>query len=255
MGFVIVIPARYDSTRLPGKPLREIAGKPMIQHVYERASDSGADAVYIATDDARIVDAARTFTDRVYLTDAGHQSGTDRTEEVVTRLALPDDTVVVNVQGDEPMIPPALIDQVAQDLVAHPEAGMSSLYEPLKDLEELRNPNIVKVVVDEQGYALYFSRSPLPWQDALQDDETGTTVAARRHIGIYAYRTSVLHQFVAWQQTGLERSERLEQLRALGQGVRIHMTACQVPAPAGVDTIEDLQRAEQALSRPAGEVQ
>jgi len=260
MGFVVVIPARYASTRLPGKPLREIAGKPMIQHVFERASKSGADAVYIATDSEQIAEAARRFTDRVCMTDDRHQSGTDRTEEVVRQLALTDDSVVVNVQGDEPLIPPELIDQVAEDLLAHPDAGMSSLYEPIDSIAQLLNRNIVKVVTDEQGYALYFSRSPLPWQEALVATEPVAETArpattARRHIGLYGYRVATLHQFVAWPQTDLERSERLEQLRALGHGVRIHMSAAVVPAPGGVDTAEDLERASRELSKDKQEVE
>lgn len=243
MSFTVIIPARYASTRLPGKPLLDIAGRPMIRHVYDQALRSGAEAVYIATDDQRVADVARTFTDRVVMTGAEHQSGTDRVEEVSRLIGLQDQAIVVNVQGDEPLIDPQLIDQVAEDLAAHTDAGISSLYEPLAENESADDPHLVKVVTDTAGYALYFSRSPVPWQRAGGE----TPVLCQRHIGIYAYRVSTLRRFVQWPPGLLEKAERLEQLRALANGVRIHMSAARVPSSGGVDTEADLRRVRSLL--------
>ena len=241
MSFIVVIPARYASSRLPGKPLLDIAGKPMLQHVYERALASAASAVHIATDDERVRDLALGFTDNVVMTSSEHQSGTDRIQEVATRLGLGSDEIVVNVQGDEPLIPPRAIDQVAHNLQQHPQAGIASLYESILEQEELLNPNAVKVVTDESGYALYFSRSPLPWPGAAEPSaSTSAVVLGKRHIGIYAYRVSTLNSFVSWAPTELERRERLEQLRAMCHGIRIHMDAAQERMPGGVDTEADL---------------
>lgn len=245
MDFVVVIPARFASTRLPGKPLLDIAGKPMIQHVYERACDSQASAVYVATDDQRIADAVQTFGGECLMTRDDHQSGTDRIQEVAKQLALPDDKIVVNVQGDEPLIPPATIRQVAAALEAHPEAGISSLYHNIHDETEWRNPNAVKVVVDADGFAMYFSRSPIPWQ---ADAGQGTHLLAKRHVGIYGYRVSTLNAFVRWVPSELERSERLEQLRAMYHGVRIIMSEAEEALPAGVDTPEDLESIRRFLT-------
>jgi 3-deoxy-manno-octulosonate cytidylyltransferase (CMP-KDO synthetase) len=253
MSFVVVIPARYASTRLPGKPLRMIGDWPMIRHVYERARQSRAEAVYIATDSPEIMQAAATFTGNVILTGDHHQSGTDRIQEVVTKLALDEHSIVVNVQGDEPLIPPALIDQVADDLMAHTDAGISSLYEPIDDPLSLHNPNVVKVVTDAKGYALYFSRSPLPWHDPQAGATGEAKVSALRHIGIYAYRVATLNAFVAWSPSLLERTERLEQLRALHNGVKIHMLSANVAAPGGVDTEEDLARILEHLQRQSSQ--
>lgn len=244
MSYVVIIPARYSSNRLPGKPLLDIAGKTMLQRVHEQASRSGASAVHVATDDTRIAETARGFGASVCMTGASHQSGTDRIEEATRQLALPDDSVVVNVQGDEPMIPPGLIDRVAKDLMQHPDAGISSFYETLDSMIEAQNPNIVKVVMDAQGYALYFSRSLLPWRDS----ETELLQApVYRHVGIYAYRVGTLKRFVEWPQSTLERSERLEQLRAMSNGVRIHMLETSEEVPGGIDTMEDLERLRQQL--------
>ncbi|MEX2334800.1 MAG: 3-deoxy-manno-octulosonate cytidylyltransferase, partial [Pseudohongiella sp.] len=239
MSFIVVIPARFASTRLPGKPLLDIAGKPMIRHVYERACESGASAVYVATDDARIASAAREFGAEVVMTREDHQSGTDRIQEVAQTLALPDDAIVVNVQGDEPLIPPATINQVAANLEQHASAGISSLYHAIHDGTELMNPSAVKVVTDADGFALYFSRSPLPWQGATPGANAGD-VHVKRHIGIYAYRVKTLNRFVSWPRSLLEISERLEQLRAMHHGVRIIMDEACEHVPAGVDTPEDL---------------
>ncbi len=243
MSFIVVIPARHASTRLPGKPLLDIAGKPMIRHVYERVCESGAAAVYIATDDQRIADAAGDFGADVIMTRADHQSGTDRIQEVAQALALPESAIVVNVQGDEPLIPPAAINQVASNLEQHADAGISSLYHAISSGTELINPSAVKVVTDAEGYALYFSRSPLPWQDSAQSDVHG-----KRHIGIYAYRVATLNRFVSWPRSLLEVSERLEQLRAMHHGVRIIMDEACEHVPPGVDTPEDLAAVRAFLS-------
>ena len=246
MSFTVVIPARYASTRLPGKPLLDIAGKPMLQHVYERALLSEASAVYIATDDERIYNAALSFTNNVCMTSDQHQSGTDRIQEVAAQLSLAQDEVVVNVQGDEPLIPPSAINQVAKSLVDHPEAGIASLYEAIKQETEFTNPNIVKVVTDNAGFALYFSRAAIPF--CRDGSSAQDTVFGKRHIGIYAYRVATLNDYVTWQQAALEISERLEQLRAMSHGVRIHMQEAKEPMPAGVDTAEDLEAVRRFLS-------
>lgn len=251
IAFTVVIPARYASSRLPGKPLQDIAGKPMVQHVWEQAKKSAASRVVIATDDARIVEACQAFGAEVLLTDPGHNSGTDRLAEVATQLQLAPDAIVVNVQGDEPLIPPAIIDQVAANLAAHPEAGIATLAEPIDSIETLFNPNAVKVSSDINGLALTFSRAPLPWaRDALarSRDELPAGVPYRRHIGIYAYRAGFLHDFVAWGPCLLEDTECLEQLRALWHGVRIHVADALQSPPAGVDTPEDLERVRRLLA-------
>lgn len=248
--FTVVIPARFASTRLPGKPLQDIAGKPMVQHVWQQACQSSAQRVVVATDDERILEACRGFGAEALLTRVDHNSGTDRLAEVATALGLAADAIVVNVQGDEPMIPPAIIDQVAANLAAHPQAAIATLAEPIEEAAALFNPNVVKVVSDRDGLALTFSRAPLPWardafaasQEALPDG-----VPYRRHIGIYAYRTQFLHDFVAWGPCWLEDSECLEQLRALWHGVRIHVADALQAPPAGVDTPQDLERVRRLL--------
>lgn len=248
--FTVVIPARFASSRLPGKPLQEIAGKPMIQHVWEQACKSSAQRVVVATDDARIVEACRAFGAEVQLTRAEHNSGTDRLAEVATALGLAADAIVVNVQGDEPMIPPAIIDQVAANLAAHSEAAIATLAEPIEEAAALFNPNVVKVSTDLNGLALTFSRAPLPWaRDAFAGnrEQLPHGVPYRRHIGIYAYRTQFLHDFVAWGPCWLEDAECLEQLRALWHGVRIHVADALQAPPAGVDTAEDLERVRRLL--------
>ncbi len=251
MSFYVVIPARYASSRLPAKPLKDIAGKPMIQHVYERACESDAQEVIIATDDARIEQAANAFGARVCMTSPDLPSGTDRLQSVATQLALPDEAIVVNVQGDEPLIPPEVINQVAGNLAADSKASVATLCEPIETQTDFCNPNIVKVVTDVSGRALYFSRAPIPWpRDAFAGSSSQTlpeNLSARRHIGIYAYRVGLLHRFVGWQQAPLEQLESLEQLRVLWQGESIHVAdACQ-PVPGGVDTAEDLERVRDYL--------
>lgn len=252
MSFYVVIPARYASTRLPAKPLREIAGKPMIQHVYERACESAAREIIIATDDTRIELVARGFGARVCMTSAAHNSGTDRLHEVAQQLQLNDDDIVVNVQGDEPLIPPAVINQVAANLAAMADASVATLSEPIHSLADFRNPNIVKVVADKMGRALYFSRAPIPWPRDYFADPSATELPAdfpcQRHIGIYAYRVDLLNRFVTWPQAPLEKIESLEQLRVMWQGAVIHVAEACALVPGGVDTEEDLQRVKTLLA-------
>ncbi|WP_454255768.1 3-deoxy-manno-octulosonate cytidylyltransferase [Pseudomonas sp. Marseille-Q8238] len=248
--FTVVIPARYASTRLPGKPLQDIAGKPMVQHVWEQAKKSAAERVVVATDDARIVEACQEFGAEVVLTRVDHNSGTDRLAEVATHLGLAADAIVVNVQGDEPLIPPLIIDQVAANLARNSQAAIATLAEPIEVVQALFNPNVVKVITDQNGLALTFSRAPLPWaRDAFaQDRDTlPSGIPYRRHIGIYAYRAGFLHDFVSWGPCWLEEGESLEQLRALWHGVRIHVADALEAPPTGVDTAEDLERVRRLL--------
>jgi 3-deoxy-manno-octulosonate cytidylyltransferase (CMP-KDO synthetase) len=251
MAFTVVIPARYGSTRLPGKALLDIAGKPMVEHVYQRARESRAERVVVATDDERIVAAVESFGGEAVMTSAEHPSGTDRIEEVARRLGLPDDAQVVNVQGDEPLIPAAVIDQVADNLARHSDAGIATLCEPIDSIEDFLNPNIVKLVADRSGMALYFSRAPIPWdRDGFAGGaEQGAVPAnARRHLGIYAYRVALLRQFVGWPPAELERYESLEQLRALANGARIHVADAVAAVPPGVDTAADLEAVRALVS-------
>ncbi len=250
VGFAVVIPARYASTRLPGKPLADIGGRPMIRHVWDRAIASGAERVVIATDDARIEGAVRAFGAEVCLTRADHRSGTDRIAEVADRFGWADDAIVVNLQGDEPAMPPALLCQVADDLAAHADAALATLGVPICDRAELFDPNVVKVVTDGAGWAVYFSRAPIPWhRDSFPNAEAlPEGVTFLRHLGLYAYRAGFLRQFVAWPPTPLETCESLEQLRALWYGSRVRLgMACEESGP-GVDTADDLERVRQALS-------
>lgn len=253
MSFSVVIPARYGSTRLPGKPLLDIAGKPMVQHVWEQACASGADEVIVATDDQRIEQVARDFGATVCMTDTDHPSGTDRLQQVASLQGWVQDRIVVNVQGDEPLLPPALIDQVAGNLAGHPEAGIATLCEPIDNCAELSNPNAVKVVTDINGLALYFSRATIPWPRESFNNDPGAMPAGdwNRHIGIYAYRTAFLHRYVGWAPAPLEQLEQLEQLRALYQGERIHVAQAAAKVPAGVDTPEDLETVRQLMLRGA----
>lgn len=250
MSFSVVIPARFASTRLPGKPLLDIGGRPMIEHVYLRAKESDATRVIIATDDDRIFEVCRSFGAEVVMTAVDHSSGTDRLEEVVRGQSLPADACIVNVQGDEPLIPPALINQVAANLQANPEAAIATLCEPIESVEQILNPNVVKVVRDLNGFALYFSRAPIPWpRDSWgsRAADGGERVRPEgvdyfRHIGIYGYRVGLLHNFVTWAPSPLEASESLEQLRAMENGARIHVDIAGEVPPGGVDTQEDLDR-------------
>ncbi len=258
MKFSVVIPARYQSTRLPRKPLLDICGKPMIQHVYEAALKSDAERVIIATDNEEIAQVAEKFSAEVCMTAVSHVSGTDRLQEVASKLAFRDDEIVVNVQGDEPLIPPALINQVARNLSEQVWASIATLYEPIAKLEDLFNPNQVKLVANHAGEVLYFSRAPIPWAregiarsadfSFKPDDALLDAYPFKRHIGIYAYRCVLLHQFVSWQEAPLEQVEKLEQLRAMYYGHRIHVAkACQASAQ-GVDTPQDLELVRKMMS-------
>jgi len=236
-----VIPARYASTRLPGKPLKEIAGKPMIEWVYRQALKSGASEVVVATDDERIVAACRAFEARVEMTSTEHASGTDRIAELARRFEWDDEQIVVNVQGDEPLISPACVAQTARLLAWRPQAAIATLVTPLESENEFRDPNLVKVVTDKDGWALYFSRAPIPWP------RDGGMPAVMRHVGLYAYRAGSLRAISDASPCALEEVERLEQLRALWLGLRIIVgKAAEPPAPA-VDTEEDLARVRRFL--------
>lgn len=251
-GFTVMIPARLASTRLPGKALLPIAGRPMIQHVWERASQSGAGQVVLATDDERVVEAAGAFGATALMTDPGHRTGTERVAEAADLLGLGSDAVVVNVQGDEPLVPPALIDQVAGDLALHSCAQVATLCEPIDRSSEVFDPATVKVVTDREGYALYFSRAPIPWHRGhFEAGELPGGAAAKRHIGLYAYRVRYLRTYVSQGSPEIEEAESLEQLRALYHGARVHVVeACERPGP-GVDTVRDLERVR-ALVASAG---
>lgn len=258
MSFIAIIPARFASSRLPGKPLLDLAGKPMLQHVWEKTCLSAAQRVVIATDDQRIADVARAFGAEVCMTSADHPSGTDRLQEVASKLGLAKTAQVVNVQGDEPMIPAALINQVAANLANNPQASMATLSEQITEVDAVFNPNNVKVVTDKNGLALYFSRSPQPWaRDYFLPTEAGNfqpkhlpeNINFQRHIGIYAYRVSFLDEYVTWQPAPLEQAEQLEQLRALWNGHKIHVAPACKQHPQGIDTPEDYQRLQALLAK------
>ncbi|MEE9358191.1 3-deoxy-manno-octulosonate cytidylyltransferase [Candidatus Vondammii sp. HM_W22] len=251
MEFKVVIPARFASTRLPGKPLLDIAGKPMIQHVHERAIESGAGEVVVATDDARIAGQVEAFGGEVCMTASTHRSGTDRIAEVVEKLNWPDETIVVNLQGDEPCMPAELITQVARDIDDHRDAVMTTLAAPLDDKQRLFDPHVVKVVTDARGYALYFSRAPIPWhRDGFAHEERPLPVDTEflRHIGLYAYRAGFLDRYIKWPLAPMEKAESLEQLRVLWHGERIHVSEALVEPGHGVDTQNDLEEAAKILS-------
>jgi 3-deoxy-manno-octulosonate cytidylyltransferase (CMP-KDO synthetase) len=244
--FKVVIPSRYGASRLPGKPLLPLAGRPMIAHVVARALASGAGEVIVATDDPRIAAACAGLGVEAQLTRTDHHSGSDRIAEVIATRGWADDTIVVNLQGDEPCMPSTLITQVARNLAGHGAARMATLAYPIADGATLFDPHVVKVVTDAAGFALYFSRAPLPWH---RDEFMGksvhlpASVTFLRHIGLYAYRASFLKRYIAWEPSPLELAESLEQLRVLWHGERIHVgVAAQMPGP-GVDTAADLARA------------
>ena len=243
--FIVAIPARYGSARLPGKPLLLIAGEPMVAHVARRALSAGASQVIVATDDTRIAEAVAAYPVTVCMTDSAHPSGTDRLAECANQLGWHDGQIVVNLQGDEPFAPPEGIRAVAQTL-ADSEAEMATLATAIEDCETLFDPNAVKVVRDSRGLALYFSRAPIPWQrDRFARDRVSAPLTgALRHIGIYAYRAGFLRRFAALPAGRLEQLEALEQLRVLEAGYRIAVGITPVPFPPGVDTEQDLQRAQ-----------
>ncbi len=245
--FKVVIPARYASSRLPGKPLLDLAGKPMLWHVHQKALASSAQQVIIATDDPRIARAAERFGGQVAMTASHHRSGTDRIAEVARQQNWPADTLVVNVQGDEPLLPPGLIRQTAAALAAHPRADMATLCLALRDRREVFNPNLVKVTRDAEGFALYFSRAPIPWlrelfADTQNNAHTLPEGSHYRHLGLYAYTVGFLLKFVKLPPAPQESQESLEQLRALYHGARIYLEeAGETPGP-GVDTPDDLEK-------------
>ncbi|MCP1601136.1 3-deoxy-manno-octulosonate cytidylyltransferase (CMP-KDO synthetase) [Aeromonas caviae] len=252
MSFVVVIPARYASTRLPGKPLADIHGKPMVQHVVEKALQSGADRVIVATDDERVQQALSPFAAaagfEVCMTSPDHQSGTERLAEVCRHYGFAADTIIVNVQGDEPLIPPAIIRQVADNLAAA-SAPMATLSVPIRDAEEAFNPNAVKVVTDREGYALYFSRASIPWdRDRFAQSREQIGDHYQRHIGIYAYRAGFIQRYVDWAPSVLEQVEALEQLRVLWYGEKIHVAQALQAPPVGVDTQADLDKVRALLA-------
>jgi 3-deoxy-manno-octulosonate cytidylyltransferase (CMP-KDO synthetase) len=245
--FHVVIPARHASTRLPGKPLLLIAGKPMVVRVAEQAAQSGAQQIWIATDHHAIAAAVHEHGFKACMTKDSHTSGTDRITEVVEQLGWPDDTIVVNVQGDEPLIPPALIRDVALHLHAHPECAIATASHAIHDKESMLNPNIVKTVLDKQGNALYFSRAPIPYpRDVFaKQAELPADITVLRHIGIYAYRAGFLRAFGQLAPAAIEHIEALEQLRALYHGYKIGVVIAEQAPPGGVDTKQDLHTARQ----------
>jgi 3-deoxy-manno-octulosonate cytidylyltransferase (CMP-KDO synthetase) len=243
--FHVVIPARHASTRLPAKALADIGGKPMVVRVAERARESGAAAVWIATDHEDILRAAHAHGCDALMTRVDHASGTDRIAEVARALALEPDEIVVNVQGDEPLMPSALVGELAHVLAQRTAASIATASHPIDDPADLFNPNVVKVVTDHAGYALYFSRATIPWaRDAFAQsrDVLPEGVRHQRHIGIYAYRAGFLDAFTRLAPAPMERIEALEQLRALWHGHRIAVLEAREAPPAGVDTAEDLER-------------
>jgi 3-deoxy-manno-octulosonate cytidylyltransferase (CMP-KDO synthetase) len=249
-GYHIVIPARYASSRLPGKPLIDIAGKPMILHVVERARECGADSITVATDDLRIFDILAGHGVGVLMTSDRHESGTDRLAEVAEVMGWSKNDIVVNLQGDEPLMPASVVRQVARNLDEHALASMATLCTPLESYDEMHNPHAVKVVMDAAGYALYFSRAPIPWyRDGFGGDEQWmpTMTACYRHLGLYAYRAGFLKRYTGWQTAPIEQCESLEQLRALWQGEKIHVAVAEEIPPPGVDTEADLERVRQVL--------
>lgn len=244
-GFRIAIPARHGATRFPGKPLAELRGRPMLEHVWRRACEAGAAQVVIATDDDRIAAVAAGFGAQVCRTRADHASGTDRLAEVADRLGWAGDDIVVNLQGDEPLTPPAILAQAAADLAAWPQAPVATLATPM-DAADADNPNIVKVVTDARGFALYFSRAPIPcWRSGRP---ARPEPPMRRHLGIYAYRAGFLRTYAGLEPAPLERAEGLEQLRVLWHGHAIHVAEAEALPGAGVDVPADIARVEAALA-------
>jgi len=246
--FRIVIPARYASSRLPGKPLALLAGRPMLAYVYEQALKSAASEVVIATDDERIYRFAAELGAKVCMTSDQHRSGTDRIAEVAQQLGWPDEALVVNLQGDEPLTPPEILDQVALNLHQHPQAGIATLCWPIHSASELHDPHVVKVVRDRQDYALYFSRAPIPWERDALELENSVANTAFRHIGLYAYRVGFLHAYREMTACELEQLESLEQLRALWNGVKIHCGEALLMPGHGIDTEADLHQVEALLA-------
>ncbi len=253
--FLVVIPARYASSRLHAKPLADIAGKPMVVHVAERARESGAAAVWVATDHQQVYDAVRSHGHQALMTRSDHATGTDRIAEAAEQLGLADDEIVVNVQGDEPLIAPELIRAVAQSLASRADASIATACHSITDIESLLNPNVVKVVLDHAGDALYFSRAPIPYpRDSFALSQSGlpTGLPSYRHIGIYAYRAGFLRVYGRLEPAAIESFEALEQLRALWHGYRIAVAVIAQAPEAGVDTADDLERVRRSLAAVTG---
>ena len=244
--FLVVIPARLGSSRLPRKPLADIGGKPMVIRVAERAQESSARSVVVATDSPEILAVCDEHRIECLLTSADHPTGTDRLAEVAQLLKLPPNTLVVNVQGDEPLIPPALINQVAQTLAENAQCAISTVAVPITEKSEIDNPNVVKVVLNRAGEALYFSRAPIPF---VRDAQVKQMAQHLRHLGIYAYRADFLQAYTRLDPAPPEQAEALEQLRALWNGYRIAVHIASEAPPAGVDTPEDLERVRQLLGK------
>jgi 3-deoxy-manno-octulosonate cytidylyltransferase (CMP-KDO synthetase) len=251
--FKVVIPARYASTRLPGKPLLPIAGKPMIAHVCDRASEANAQQIVVATDDERILNTIIDLGFEGILTSENHESGTERIAEVAEKYGWEDGTIIVNVQGDEPLLPAHYITQVAKALASQTQAGIATLAARIFESDDIFNPNAVKVVLDKQGYALYFSRAPIPWNRATfaTTQEMPSDLSYLRHIGLYAYTVGFLKKYCAWSPSPLESIEALEQLRILWHGEKILVQTVEKAPIAGVDTLEDLQRVETIMKKQA----
>lgn len=251
MPFNIVIPARYGSTRLTGKPLLNIAGKPMIAHVCERAKEANPQEIVVATDDERIFDVVSNLGFNAVMTDENHASGTERVNEVANKLGWNSETIVVNLQGDEPLLPAFYIHQVAHALAQQTQANIATLATKIDDSQDVFNPNVVKVVLNENNYALYFSRAPIPWNRASFADEKNLPDAFSylRHIGLYAYRVKFLNAYCQWQNSAIEEIEALEQLRILWHGESILVDITDKTPPAGVDTLDDLNRVERIFQQ------
>ncbi|AHE98867.1 3-deoxy-manno-octulosonate cytidylyltransferase [Thioalkalivibrio paradoxus] len=250
--FIVVIPARMASSRLPGKPLVAVAGRPLIAHVVARARESSAARVIVASDDARVLDVAHASGAEACWTPSDLPSGTDRIAAVAAEQRWPDATCVVNLQGDEPLTPGTLLDELAALLARHPRADMATLGVPIRSAEDLHDPNQVKLVTDAAGRALYFSRAPIPWdREAARAGHSPDLTQARRHLGLYAYRARFLRRLTAEPPAALERIEQLEQLRALAIGAWIQVGIVDAPVPAGVDTPEDVERLERLMAATA----
>jgi len=252
-GFVVIIPARLASTRLPRKPLADLAGEPMVVRVARRAAQSGAARVVVATDSEEVIAACRQFDVTAVLTRADHPTGTDRLAEAADALQLADETIVANVQGDEPLLPPTVVADVADLLARRPDCALATAAHPLADAAEFFNPNVVKVIADARDRALLFSRAPIPWARdafAVSRERLPAGLSAWRHVGLYAYRAGFLRRFPRLPRAPIEEQEQLEQLRALWHGFGIAVLPLAEPLPPGVDTPEDLEAVRALLARP-----
>ena len=251
--FHVIIPARFASTRLPAKMLADIAGKPLLQHTYDKAIQSGAMSVIIATDDDRIKQLAESFGAKVCMTSNNHESGTSRIAEAARILNYSGDEIIINVQGDEPLIPPVIIKQAAEAIHKHQDADVATLCVPIISTEELFNPNVTKVILDKNGYAIYFSRAPIPYErDNFLNNQNDLLKPLKsehyRHVGIYAYRFKTLQKYVSWPTADLEITERLEQLRVLWNGGKIYVETALKDSPISVDSKEDLEKVRELIN-------